>query len=71
MTSTWQIKDGRLVRSWFGQVERTEYESFVLESTSNIQSGYLPAMPDFSSHSPFGAPSGFWFLPRGYYQNPE
>ena len=71
MMSWWQMKDGRLERVWSGQVERSEYESPVMQSTSDIQSRYLPPIPDFASHSPFGGPSWFWFLPQGYYQNPE
>lgn len=71
MISSWQMKDGRLTRFWTGQVERYEYESPVMQPSPNIQSGYLPPMPDFESHSPFGGPAGFWLLPRDYYQNPE
>jgi hypothetical protein len=71
MISSWQMKDGRLVRFWSGQVKRSEYESPMLQSTSEVQSGYLPPTPDYASHSPFGGPSGFWFLPKGHYQNPE
>jgi hypothetical protein len=71
MISLWQMKDGRLVRCWAGQVERSEYESPIEQSTSDIQGGYLPPLPDFASHSPFGRPSGFWLLPPGYYRNSE
>lgn len=71
MISSWQLKDGRLVRFWSGHVEPGESELPLMESASDIPSGYLPPMPDFASHSPFGGPSGFWCLPRGYYQNPE
>lgn len=71
MISSWQMKDGRLLRSWSGQVERSDCESPIMQSTSDIQSGYLPPTPDFSNHSPFGRPSGFWCLPQGYYQNPK
>lgn len=71
MTSSWQIKDGHLVRLWSGQVEHTECNSLLEQLPSGTQSGYLPPMPDFPSHSPFGGPSWFWFLPDGYYRNPE
>jgi hypothetical protein len=33
-----------------------------MEETSNIQSGYLPPVPDFASHSPFGGAD--WFQPH-------
>jgi hypothetical protein len=31
-----------------------------MEETSDIQSGYLPPVPDFASHSPFGGATS-WF----------
>jgi hypothetical protein len=71
MTSCWQIKEGHLARRWSGRMESAKYDAPWMQTASAIQSGYLPPPPDFASHSPFGGPSGFWFLPRDYYRNPE
>ena len=71
MRSSWQMKEGHLVRRWSGQVESSEDKPAWLQMSTDIQSGYLPPPPDFASHSPFGGPSGFWFLPEGYYCKPE
>ena len=71
MTSSWQMKEGHLVCGWSGQMGRSEYKPSWMQTSTEIQGGYLPPTPDFASHSPFGRPSGFWFLPEGYYRNPE
>jgi hypothetical protein len=71
MTSSWQMKEGRLVWGWSGQMGPSEYKPSWMQTSTEIQGGYLPPAPDFSSHSPFGGPSWFWFLPEGYYRNPE
>jgi hypothetical protein len=71
MTSSWQIKNGHLVRSWSGQVADRKYELPVMQSSSDIQGSYLPPMPDFASHSPFGGPPWFCFLPEVYSANLE
>jgi hypothetical protein len=64
------MKEGHLVRRWSGQMERIDYQSPWMQTSADIQSGYLPPIPDFASHSPFGGPSWFWFLPD-YYRYPE
>jgi len=71
MTSIWQIKEGHLVQRWSERKEGAKYDAPWMQTTSHVQSGYLPPMPDFSSHSPFGLPSWFWFLPENYYRNTE
>lgn len=66
MNSTWQVKDGRIACRWFGLTERVKYESPSMQTGSDNQSSYLPPMPDFANHSPFGGPYSFWFLPKRY-----
>jgi hypothetical protein len=71
MNSSWQIQEGRLTRRWSGQLEHIELTPALLhmQTNSGVQSGYLTPLPDFASHSPFGGPSWFWFLPENYYRN--
>ena len=60
MRSSWQTETGRLVCCW-SEVERhVVYKPRWFQETSDIQSGYLLPIPDFASHSPFGAAS-CWF----------
>lgn len=70
MTSSWQMKDGHIVCRWFGLRERAKYEPLWIQASSDTQGSYLPPMPDFANHSPFGGPNSFWFLPRQY-RHPE
>jgi hypothetical protein len=71
MTSSWQIKEGHLALRWVGRTETAKYDAPWIRTASDVQGSYLPPIPDFASHSPFGSPSGFWFLPRGYYCSPR
>ena len=57
--SSWVIETGRLVCRWFEVGPRFPYNPRWMQETSDPQGSYLPAVPDFASHSPFGGPS--WF----------
>ena len=70
MTSSWQMKDGHVVCRWFGLMERVKCESPWMQTSSDIHGSYMPPMPDFANHSPFGGPYSFWFLPK-HYRQPE
>lgn len=59
MRSSWQTKTGHLACRW-SEVERgVPYNLHWMQEASNVQSGYLPPIPDFASHSPFGG--AHWF----------
>jgi hypothetical protein len=53
------IEAGHLVCRWSEVGQRVEYFPPWMQETSDIQGGYLPPLPDFASHSPFGGAS--WF----------
>ena len=59
---TWQRESGQLVCRWFEPEQRVKYSARWIEEASDIQSGYIPPLPDFPSHSPFGGAD--WFLPH-------
>lgn len=62
MESSWQMKEGHLVCRWSAAaVQPGEYCPSWMQVTEEVQSGYLPPVPDFASHSPFGGASWFWF----------
>jgi hypothetical protein len=61
MKSLWQIETGHLVWRWSEVGQLIQYNSRWMQETSEIQGGYLPPLPDFASHSPFGGNS--WFQP--------
>jgi hypothetical protein len=71
MRSSWQMETGHLVCRWSEAGRRIEYKPHWMQETGDTQSGYLPPVPDFASHSPFGGPSGFWFLPRSANRDSE
>jgi len=63
MKSSWQAESGLLACCWSEVGQRVQYNPPWMEETSEIQSGgYLPPLPDFASHSPFGGAS--WFEPH-------
>jgi hypothetical protein len=65
MTSSWQSETGHLALRWtqVGQDDRY-HPTWMLES-SEAQGGYIPPLPDFSNHSPFGGVSRFQPDPAG------
>ena len=56
---SWQTEQGHLACRWSEVGQRFEYKPRWMQETAHIQSGYLPPLPDFASHSPFGGP--LWF----------
>ena len=56
----WQTETGHLACRWFEVGQRVQYNPGSMQETSDIQSGYLPPLPDFASHSPFGGTTS-WF----------
>ena len=62
MSSSWQTESGRLACNWSEVGLRVQYNPHWMQEASEIQSGYLPPVPDFASHSPFGGAS--WFQPH-------
>jgi len=62
MTSSWQTETGHLACRWSEFGQRLQYNAPWMQQTSLIQSGYLPPLPDFASHSPFAGAT--WFLPH-------
>ena len=59
MNSSWQTEGGDLACRWAEAGRRVQYNLDWMQEGFVIQSGYLPPIPDFASHSPFGGPS--WF----------
>lgn len=59
MGSSWQTEAGHLVCRWAEVGRRAQYNPQWMREASDIQGSYLPPVPDFASHSPFGGPS--WF----------
>jgi len=62
MTSSWQFEKEHLACHWSDAGQRVNYNPAWMQETSEIQSGYLPPLPDFASRSPFGGVS--WFQPK-------
>jgi hypothetical protein len=69
MKSSWQTDTGTLACRWSEVGQRVQYNSAWMQETSDIQGGYLPPLPDFASHSPFGGAS--WFEPHTADRNSE
>jgi hypothetical protein len=59
MKSSWQTENGYLACRWSEVGQRIQYNLTWMQVTSDIPSGYLPPIPDFPTHSPFGGAS--WF----------
>ena len=70
MKSSCQTETGHLACRWSDLVQPAEYDRYntrFIQETSEFQGSYLPPLPDFASHSPFGGAS--WFLPRSVDQD--
>ena len=62
MKPIWQVQAGHLLGSWSEIGQSIAYNPAWMKEASDIPSGYLPPLPDFTIHSPFcGA---FWFQPN-------
>jgi hypothetical protein len=59
---SWNNETGQLARSWSDAGQYIRYNPGWMQETSEVQSGYLPPIPDFVSRSPFGGVS--WFQPN-------
>jgi hypothetical protein len=62
MRSSWQAGTGQLAWHWSEVGQHVRYNPRWMQETLDIQSGYLPPVPDFAGHSPFGG--AFWFEPH-------
>jgi len=69
MTS-WETQTGHLACRWSEVGQRVQYNPRWVQETSEIQSGYLPPVPDFASHSPFGGVAS-WFQLHTAVQDPK
>jgi hypothetical protein len=61
MKSSWQTDTGTLECRWSEFGQRVQYKAAWMQEASEIQGSYLPPLPDFASHSPFGGAT--WFFP--------
>jgi len=59
MKSSWQNDRGHLVCRWFEAGPRTQYNPPWIQDAANARGSYLPPVPDFAAHSPFGGAT--WF----------
>jgi len=59
MRSTWQMERGQLICRWSEGGQRGQYNPLWMQQASDIHGSYLPPVPDFASHSPFGGAT--WF----------
>jgi hypothetical protein len=59
MKSSWQTETGHLECRWSAVAQLTPYNPPWMQEASNIHGSYLPPLPDFASHSPFGGAT--WF----------
>jgi len=63
MNASWRTETGHLACHWFEIGELVRYSPRWMQESSEISSGsYLPPIPDFASHSPFGGAA--WFQPH-------
>ena len=62
MKLSWQTEADHLACRWSEVGQHVEYNPLWMQETTIISSGYLPPVPDFASHSPFGGLA--WFQPR-------
>ena len=66
---SWQIETGRLVCRWSEVGRHVQYNPDWMQEASEMQGSYLPPIPDFASHSPFGG--GTWFERYRYKRDSE
>jgi hypothetical protein len=60
MRSEWRTETGHLACRWTEMGQLVQYNPRWMQEAS--ESGYVPAVVDFASHSPFGGAS--WFRTR-------
>jgi len=59
MRSSWQMETGHLACRWSEVGHHVQYSPPWMQEASDVQGSYLPPLPDFASHSPFGGAT--WF----------
>ena len=59
MRSSWQWETGHVACRWSELGQRVQYTPGWVPEDAHMQGAYLPPVPDFASHSPFGGVS--WF----------
>ena len=59
MRSSWQWEPGHIACRWSDVGQRVQYNPGWIPEDAHMQGAYLPPVPDFASHSPFGGVS--WF----------
>ena len=60
MTSSWQADKEKLTRQWSDAGKYIAYSpQWMQDDALSMRGSYLPPVPAFASHSPFGGPS--WF----------
>jgi hypothetical protein len=70
MISSWQTETGQLVCHWSDVGRPIQYNPLWMQSSSDMQSGYLPPYLNFASRSPFGGAFGcqtggcVWLTPK-------
>ena len=62
MKTSWQMEMGHLAWRWSEVGQRVKYSPEWMQQTSEMQSGYLPPITNFASHSPFAGAT--WFHPH-------
>jgi hypothetical protein len=67
MRSSWQSETGHLACRWSEVGQPAHYNPPWMREAS--ESGYVPPVLDFASHSPFGGAS--WFQPHTADHDPE
>ena len=60
MASSWEIETGHLVCRWCEIGQRAQYSLGWMQEGTEVHGSYLPPIPDFAAHSPFGGAD--WFL---------
>ncbi len=67
MRLSWQTETGHLACRWSDVGRRVQYNPPWMREPS--ESGYVPPVPDFASHSPFGGAD--WFQPHAAHRDSE
>jgi hypothetical protein len=59
MTARWRAETGKLTCRWNDVGKHSGYDWTWMRDNAEVRGSYLPPVPDFASHSPFGGPD--WF----------
>ena len=64
MTTSWEVELGHLAchwseEGWNNEAKRIRYDAAWMRDAADGHGSYLPPLPDFASHSPFGIPASF------------